>query len=274
MTFVTSFLKCRFRILSTLALGAISTGQAADLPPQREWTVDGVVRSALVYVPTAVRTHVTPVVFAFHGHGGNMRQAARSFAIHTHWPEAIVVYMQGLNTPGGNDPDGKLPGWQNAPGVLGDRDLTFFDAVLADLRHDYRVDDRRIYSTGHSNGGGFTYLLWRTRGNTFAAVAPSGSAISAAEENLRPKPVMHVAGRKDERVKFAAQEQTMEALRTLNQCGEGLAWDKDCTLYPSAIGAPVVTMIYDGPHAYPASASALIVRFLKEQTKHRGGNTQ
>ncbi len=54
---------------------------------------------------------------------------------HKHWPEAIVVYMQGLNTPGAlTDPDGKRPGWQKTFGDQGDRDLKFFDAVLATLR--------------------------------------------------------------------------------------------------------------------------------------------
>ena len=178
-----------------------------------------------------------------------------------------MVYMQGLPTPNANDPNGKLPGWQNVPGILGDRDLEFFDAVLADLRHDYRVDERRIYSTGHSNGGGFTYLLWRARGDTFAAVAPSGFAAVGVQEYLKPKPVMLVAGRKDQRVKFAAQELTMEAVRKTNQCGAGLAWDKDCTLYPSSLGTPVVELIYDGPHAFPATASALIVKFFKGQVK-------
>ena len=45
--------------------------------------------------------------------------------------------------------------------------------MLARLKTDYKVDDKRIYSTGHSNGGGFTYLLWAARGDVFAAFAPS-----------------------------------------------------------------------------------------------------
>ena len=31
---------------------------------------------------------------------GNMNLAARAFHLHQLWPEALVVYMQGLNTPG------------------------------------------------------------------------------------------------------------------------------------------------------------------------------
>src|SRR5262249_8227617 len=79
------------------------------------WTVDGVARRALVFAPTAPTTAgggKVPLVFAFHGHGGNMRGAARTMAFQEAWPEALVVYMQGLPTPSKIDPQGRLPGWQ------------------------------------------------------------------------------------------------------------------------------------------------------------------
>ena len=155
-----------------LLLFAGNSVSAADNLTRMEWKVDGVAREALVYAPATAKTDPSPVVFAFHGHGGTMKYAANKFAYHKHWPEAIVVYMQGLNTPGAlTDPEGKLPGWQKTFGDQGDRDLKFFDAVLATLKKDYKVDEKRIYATGHSNGGGFTYLLWaapwrRVRGDS------------------------------------------------------------------------------------------------------------
>ncbi|MEI9893131.1 MAG: hypothetical protein WDN28_04275 [Chthoniobacter sp.] len=122
----------------------------------------GVTREALVYVPPAATTTAAPVIFAFHGHGGTMAYAERKFGYHTLWPEAVVVYPQGLPTAGKlTDPEGKKAGWQFAAGDYGDRDLKFFDSILTSLRQDYHVDDKRIFVTGHSNGGGFTYLLWR-----------------------------------------------------------------------------------------------------------------
>src|ERR1043166_1066924 len=124
---------------------------AADLLARREWNVDGGVREALVYVPARAKSGASPVVFAFHGHGGSMSNAARQFGYHRLWPEAIVVYMQGLNTPGRlTDPEGQKAGWQFGIGDQGDRDLKFFDVVLSSLKGDYRVDEKRIYATGHS----------------------------------------------------------------------------------------------------------------------------
>ena len=256
--------------LCLAALLTTSPARAAATLAYRQWTVDNSVREALVYAPPQARTNAVPVVFAFHGHGGSMQIAARSFGLHTLWPEAMVVYMQGLNTPGElTDPEGKKAGWQAGAGGQGDRDLKFFDNVLASLRQDYKVDTRRIYSTGHSNGGGFTYLLWSARGETFAAFAPSAAAAARLLPRLKPKPVLQVAGAQDTLVKFEWQQRTMDALRRLNQCGPGQPWEgeKGCTLYPSKLGEPVVTFIHPGAHVFPANAPAVIVKFFKQHSQ-------
>lgn len=241
------------------------------VPVQRAWKVDGVERLAMVYVPTAAKTEKSPLIFAFHGHGGNMRYSVRKFSYHTIWPEAIVVYMQGLPTPGAlTDPQGLRNGWQSSAGTQGDRDLKFFDAVLTSLKQEVKVDEKRIFATGHSNGGSFTYLLWEERGDTFAAVAPCAAIAARSQAKLKPKPVLHFAGEKDPLVRYAWQQRTMDALKRLNGCDpEGKEWAKTgtttCTVYSSKSGPPVITAIYPGEHALPEEASALIVKFFKEQ---------
>ena len=256
-------------LLAVLALTGV--GFAASATPKRiEWTVDGVKREADVFAPSKSSNDPPPLVFGFHGHGGNMRNAARSFRLHELWPEAVVVYMQGLNTPGRlTDPEGKKPGWQATVGDQGDRDLKFFDAVLTSMKEQHKIDERRIYSTGHSNGGGFTYLLWAARGDVFAAMAPSAAAAARVGKDLKPKPVMHVAGENDQLVKFSWQQLAMAHLRKLNDCGEGAPWgtNKDCTLYSSKSGNPVVTLIHSGTHKYPDEAPALIVKFFQEHRR-------
>jgi polyhydroxybutyrate depolymerase len=249
--------------LTVLLSAASVCAQTATGLQRLEFTVDGVTREALIHRPAG--TNPAPVVFVFHGHGGNMRQAARSFGIERHWPEAIVIYMQGLNTPGQlTDPEGKRPGWQAGPGQQGDRDLKFFDAVLARLKRDYQVDDRRIYATGHSNGGGFTYLLWAERDDVFAAMAPS-AGVARYVNRLTPKPAFHLAGKQDALVKYSWQQNMMTAVRTLNGCAEtGEPWAEVGTLYPSKNGTPLVTFIHPGGHQFPMNAPALMVKFFKE----------
>ena len=252
----------------------ISTLFGVDpVPVEQKWVVDGVDRIGLVYAPLSAKASPTPVVFAFHGHGGTMQNASRSFAYHKHWPESIVVYLQGLKTPGKlTDPEGRKPGWQHGAGAEKDRDLKFFDVVLKELKSEYQVDESRIYSTGHSNGGGFTYLLWSQRSEVFAAVAPSASAAGQELKSLKPKPVLHVAGTSDPLVKFDWQERTIAALRKLNGCEpNGRPWDKSGdlvgTIYRSEKGPPVITLISPGDHKFPNEAPAMIVKFFKENKK-------
>lgn len=257
---------------ATACLFWIASASAAPLT-ERTWTVDSVERHALVNIPEKAKEAPAPVVFAFHGHGGSMRNAARQFGYETLWPEAIIVYMQGLKTPGRlTDPEGKKNGWQHAAGDQGDRDLKFFDAVLASLKEDYNVDEKRVYSTGHSNGGGFTYLLWAKRGDVFAAVAPSGSVATRHAADLEPKPALHVAGENDPLVKFAWQKAGIEIVKRINGCDEqGQPWDKSGNLvgteYKSEKGTPLVTLISPGNHKFPSEAPALIVKFFKEHAK-------
>lgn len=233
-----------------------------------ELEVEGVARSGIVYAPATAREKPTPVVFVFHGHGGTAFNSGRSFAMHKHWPEAISVCLQGLNTPGRlTDPEGKKPGWQHGAGAEGDRDLKLFDAVMAHLKKTYKVDAKRVFSTGHSNGGGFTYLLWQMRPEVLCAVAPSAAA-SARSSNapFKPKPCMHIAGTQDPLVKYAWQELAMAKVKQINQCEpEGTPWAKDCTLFPSNVGAPFVAFIHQGTHKFPEEAPPLIAKFFKEQ---------
>jgi polyhydroxybutyrate depolymerase len=61
----------------------------------------------------------------------------------------------------------------------------------------------------------------------------------------------------------------MNALRKLNRCDDGKPWDKDarCTIYPSKVGAPVVTFIHNGTHQFPEEAPEIIVKFFKEHAQ-------
>lgn len=254
-------------LLVHLALVLNAPAQDATRGLQKfDFTVDGVAREALVYAPPTAKTTATPVVFVFHGHGGTAFNAARQFAMERHWPEAIAVYMQGLKTPGRlTDPEGKQAGWQHGLGAEGDRDLKFFDAVLARLNADYQVDPKRVYATGHSNGGAFTYLLWAQRGETFAAVAPSAAVDREGIGKLKPKPAMHLAGTKDPLVKFNWQRLMMDAVRKANRCdSEGASWATDCTIFPSKAGTPFVEFIHAGDHKFPDAAPPLIVKFFQE----------
>ena len=65
--------------------------------------------------------------------------------------------------------------------------------------------------------------------------------------------MLHVAGRSDPLVKFAWQEQMINAVLTVNECDrDGKKDGENLTRYASKIDKPVVTYIHDGGHGFPA----------------------
>jgi polyhydroxybutyrate depolymerase len=256
---------------SLIAIIILAQPSFAQEPARREWKVEGVDRHGLVYIPAKAKEALTPLVFVFHGHGGSSQNALNSFAMNKAWPEAISVYLQGLNTPGKlTDPEGKRPGWQSSAGDQGDRDLKLVDVVLESLKKDYKIDEKRIYSTGHSNGGGFTYLLWAERGDVFAAMGPSAAAGLRYSSKLKAKPMFHIASQNDPLVKYDWQEAMITAVRKVNHTAEPRSWneDKHCTLYPSRDGHDVVVYLHEGGHKFAGKdAVAAMVKFFKEHPK-------
>jgi polyhydroxybutyrate depolymerase len=242
---------------------------AATEPKIMHWTVSGVEREALVYIPESAKLTAAPVVFVFHGHGGNMNNILKGKDIDKLWPEAVIVSPQGLNTPGQlTDPNGTLPGWQKAPGDMNDRDLLFFDAMLKTLREEFKIDDKRIYATGHSNGGGFTYLLLEARSEVLAAAAPSDAAAIRALSRIKPKPILHIIGEKDPLVKPEWQEATIKGMLKINSCSKyGEIYATDATLYPSTTGNPVIVYKHKGGHVFPQEAVVVVIQFFKNTMK-------
>lgn len=251
------------------AAWATSSALAAAEPAPTKWTVDGVEREALVFLPSTSSKSKPPAILAFHGHGGNMYFAARGMAFQNSWPEAIVVYPQGLPTPGiVLDHEGKKPGWQRESGQENDRDLKFIDAILKTLREKYSIDETRIYATGFSNGGLFTYLLLSERPNVFAAFAPGGAALMRSVQLTHPRPVFHYGGESDRLAKFEKQQATIDQLRKFNGCSEqGQSCGANCTIYNSSKGAPVATFIHPLGHLYPAQVTPLIVKFFQDHPR-------
>lgn len=256
-------------LLSVVFLLVLTLAASAGSIVPRTWIVDGVKREALVHVPAGAGSgQPLPVVYNFHGHGGSMKQASRNLPIHEVWPDAIVVYPQGLPTPGVlTDKAGTRAGWQGAAGAHGDRDLRFFDAMLASLRADYHVDEHRIYATGHSNGGQFTYLLWAERGDTFAAFAPSAALLASGYEKFNPQPVLHLGSPQDPLVKFAWQARMIDYVLKLNGCGPRQPDTPGYCSYASSKGAEVATFLHTGGHRADPAAPALIVKFFQGHAK-------
>jgi polyhydroxybutyrate depolymerase len=261
--------------IATLVAASLIVVAAGGTAPQRpapapagftlkQWTVGGLKRTGLVAVPKTIPAGGAPLVLVFHGHGGTATNMTRAMPINTEWPEAIVIYPQGLPAPGGTvDPEGRDAGWQSEPGALGDRDVRFVDSLVAWARRNYRVDPKRVFAAGHSNGGWFTYVLWATRPDMFAAFAPSSAVFGKMAIGAKPKPAIITAGEKDRLVPFAQQRRSINAVIQLDGAAtRGEPWFGGATLHKSGI-ADVATYVHPGGHPMPANTAAVVVKFFK-----------
>jgi polyhydroxybutyrate depolymerase len=232
--------------------------------------VDSEQRQALVFAPSG-GTAPHPLVLAFHGHGGTMTSAAATMHIETLWPEAVVVYPQGLaGRPSPVDPAGHNTGWQvvadQAAGNVGNKDLDFFDALLAKVEDSFVIDPRRVYASGFSNGAIFSYLLWAHRAPKLAAIGECAGRLMEPEtfDAISPRPLAAVAGILDTTDPFDKQMASLHGAGVLNQiAGAQAPVGTHCMLYPSAVKAPIKVCIHDGSHIYPAWASDGLVSFFK-----------
>ena len=257
-----------FFLASTVLALFVSAPIKTNAQTTMNWTVDGEKRVALVFAPTPTTAAIKhPLVFAFHGHGGNMNGASQVMHIQTVWPQAIVVYPQGLNTPSHVDPAGHKPGWQveaNQASPVGNRDLDFFDAMLVTMHQKFTVDDQRVYATGFSNGATFSYLLWAERFKNIAAIGEVAGRLWDSEHLTHPRALLAIAGRADTTDPFALQQQTIVAAKQVdNATGSGQSCGQYCTFFPSTSHTPVKTFIHPGAHVYPPWAPGEIVKFFK-----------
>jgi polyhydroxybutyrate depolymerase len=165
----------------------------------RAVTVDGWQRTYLVHVPPGYSLEKpTPVVLAFHGAGMNGRSMRWVSGLDEKADEVgfVAVYPDGTGL-------GPLRTWNSGgfPGARGDLrpdDLKFTGALLDDLGTVLRIDPKRVYATGLSNGGMMCHRLAAELPDRIAAVAAVAGTLAVDDVRpSRPVPVLHFHGTAD-----------------------------------------------------------------------------
>lgn len=266
----------RWSVVGAMVVGAATVfAQPAQSPAleTQTWKVDGVERTALISVPRDVPPKTTvPVVLVFHGHGGTSAKAAATFRIHEAWPQALVMYPQGLPTEGQiTDLIGEYSGWQHLAGMNHDRDLHFVDEMLSWAGKHYTTDASHTFAAGHSNGGSMVYVLWTVRPDKFGAFASASSVFPAVLlGGAKPKPAFIVAGREDALVPFSLQQWSLDGVLKINQAERAdHEWIGNARRHApvNGHGAEVVAYIHPGGHPLPSDAGELMVKFFQSITQ-------
>lgn len=181
-------------------LVVVPPGSCGTANPQK-----GFIASLTVRVGTANRTYAInvpagyngtrryPLVFGFHGDGGNGAGYRTSFPIEAQGgTNAIFVWPNGTNANNGHSFDQDRNPPQNA-------DVSFFDAMVTALSTTYCVDSARVYAHGMSGGAYFVNQLGRWRPSALRGIAPmsgggpfgiAGADFDPATGNLKVGPAL------------------------------------------------------------------------------------
>ena len=156
--------------------GAVSFARRRPLAGTsvRHLTVDGVERTYLLHVGgSGVRDR--PLVLVLHGWRGNAvgveRRTRGTFDKLADRDSAVVAYPEALGDPRWND------GWASRGSSTPD-DVAFLAALIDTLVEEWRIDRRRVYAAGFSNGASMVYRLACERPGLVAAVAPVSGTMS------------------------------------------------------------------------------------------------
>ena len=241
---------------------AVCDGTAGDAGAVK-LTVGERERVALVRLPERYDARSPrPVVFAFHGFTMNAHQMEDFVNLTELWPEAIVVYPQGMPRRFPRWGQGEQPGWQITPGDLDGRDLAFFDTLMTWLRGHHCIDERRVFATGYSNGGYFSHLLGCERPQAVAAIAPVAGAAKCQPKS--PVPVIMSHGTGDPLVEYDEAVAASKAWAKRDGCkAPPKTWSIGCAAAESCAQAPVVLCTHADGHGYDPLFTAEAVRFFK-----------
>lgn len=198
------------RLVLAGALTGVAACDRGDAPPIQASTqrIAGVLEHAgrqREYTLVLPAGEARPLVLALHGGGGSASQF-ESTSLLTPKAEAAgyaVAYLDGTG--------GALLSIQtwNAGACCGQArdngvdDVGFVRALIDDLVARYPIDRRRVFATGHSNGGMMSYRLACELADRVAAIAPNASALMFDPcAPSRPVPILHAHSKLDENVPY------------------------------------------------------------------------
>ena len=116
-------------------------------------------------------------------------------------------------------PEGISKSWD----LSGNRDINFMLAIIDEMVEKYDIDRGRVYLSGFSMGGMFTYHAMNKIADHIAAFAPiSGYPMggATASPNVRPIPIIHTHGTSDDVVTFSNVQKNLNVWIKHNGCPE------------------------------------------------------
>ncbi len=197
--------------LAAPTLTPVPTDTPAPTPPpsptlqpgdsEHKVIVNGTERSYLLHIPAGMDgVKPVPIVFIYHG----FQETPFTMQLMTGFNDVsdqygfLAVY-----------PAGTSGGW-NASACCGSAvtqnvdEPAFVRAILADVGSTIKINEKRIYATGFSNGALLSYRLACEMSDTFAAVGPvAGTMVEASCDPKEPVSLIHIHALNDTSVIYS-----------------------------------------------------------------------
>ena len=193
-------------------------GGGKSLNDYKKMSVSG--REIHVYAPSGLKEN-SPLLISCHG----MDQDPNYQQSNTHWEAVadtagfVVVYPRGGTG---------MSTWD----IQGDQDTKWMVQIIDQMYTDYKIDKKRVYLSGFSMGGMFTYHSMSKIADKIAAFAPtSGTNVFGASKAMRPVPIIHPHGTNDDVLNYSQVEGFIKNYRDQFNCP---AQAKEETNYPNA----------------------------------------
>ena len=193
-------------------------GGGKSLNDYQKKSVSG--REIHVYAPSGLKEN-SPLLISCHG----MDQDPNYQQSNTHWEAVadtagfVVVYPRGGTG---------MSTWD----ISGDKDTKWMTEIIDQMYTDYKIDKKRVYLSGFSMGGMFTYHSMSKIADKIAAFAPtSGTNVMGASKAQRPVPIIHPHGTNDDVLPYNNVEGFIKNYRDQFHCPDKA---EEQTNYPNA----------------------------------------
>lgn len=148
-----------------------------------------IIRPVIIQTPNVIDTSKSyPIVFAFHGRGGNNNSWVNHLINYTNSGEFIGIYPQGY-----------LESWNLGPEPSNANDVEFINLIVDELQNYDNLNFDKMYAIGTSNGSGMVNKL-AIETNHFKAIAPIASQLIESLpllDSTNPVSVLQVNGAAD-----------------------------------------------------------------------------
>ena len=191
----------------TIIISILTISMVTNAQTRKTITSEGQKREYLQYAPSDLGSK-RPLIISCHGmnqsaqYQWDMLKDAKTLADKEKF---VIVLPEGINN-----------GWD----ISGDRDINLIKDLIAQMKKDFDIDEKRVYLSGFSMGGMLTYHAMNKIPDVIAAFAPiSGYPMwGFTYTGKRAIPVIHHHGTGDDVCVYSNVQRNIDELVKKNKC--------------------------------------------------------